>query len=446
MLSEQIARFTTGLQFADLPAAVVRMAKLAILDWLGSAVGGSAEPPAQILAKIVREAGGNSQATLIGFNEKTSVLGAALVNGAASHILELDDLHKSSILHPAAPIIPAAAALAEKEGCTGKEFITAVVAGYEIGIRIAEAVTPSHYYYWHTTGTCGTFGAAIAAAKICRLTAEQIVHALGSAGSQAAGLWEFLEDGAMTKHLHPGKAALNGILAVLAAREGFTGASKILEGKKGYFRATAPEFFPERATSGLGQEYRILGNSYKIYPSCRHTHGGVDLALDLAEAGLDPRDIEKITIRTYAIAKDIVGNARPSTPYEAKFSLPYCVSRAFLNKNLVLDSFLPEKIEDRAVRDLMSRCTVEADPGIDSLYPQKWPTALEVALAGGQILHRRTDFPKGDPENPASAEDLTEKFRRLAAARWSEQDISQTLRDLENLENLENLEPVFYKK
>lgn len=443
MLSQIISDYTANLQYEDLPEDVVAMAKIAIMDWLGSVVGGSLEPPARMTAKVVREEGGLPQATVIGFDEKTSVSRAALVNGASCHILELDDLHKSSIMHPAAPIISAAVAMAEKEDAGGKDLITAVVAGFETGIRIAEAITPSHYHFWHTTGTCGTFGAAMAAAKVAKLEPEEMVNALGNAGSQAAGLWEFLRDGAMTKHMHPGKAAMNGILAVLLAREGFTGARRILEGEKGYFRATAPEFDLGKVTLGLGKDYRILGNSYKIYPSCRHTHGAVDLALKLVEEGLDPGEIGGIVVRTYSIAQDLVSNAKPSTPYEAKFSLPFCMASALLHKKLVLESFAPDRLNHPATRDLLALIRVEADPSIDARYPAQWPSEVEVTLKGGGSLRANTDYPKGDPENPASPRDLQRKFKELAALRWSPAKVEEIMGVLEGLEKVESVQGLF---
>ncbi len=445
MLSSLLSKYIVGLKYSDLPDSVVAMSKVAVMDWLGSTLGGSLQEPARIVAHMVQEEGGNPQATAIGFSKKTSVTMAALLNGTSSHILELDDLHKNSIMHPAAPIISAAAAMAEKTSSDGKEFITAVVAGYEVGIRIAEAITPSHYHYWHTTGTCGTFGAAAAAAKLARLGQEATVNALGNAGSQAAGLWEFLRDGAMTKHLHPGKAAMNGIIAVLLAREGFTGAKKILEGEKGFYRATASVIDTEKTTLGLGQDYRILGNSYKIYPSCRHTHGAVDLALELVKSSLNLDQVAKITVKTYAIAKDLVSNPNPTTSYEAKFSLPFCLASALMHNKLVLDSFASKTLYDPHVRELMALCSVEDDPEMDALYPSKWPSILEITLKNGDTLKSRTDFPKGDPENPASAEELELKFKRLAAMRWSEDSVETSMNWLYNLEDIKDMSTLFYQ-
>ncbi len=443
MLSAELARYIFDLKYEDLPGEVVYAARIAVMDWLGSVLSGSQEEPAKMAASIIARAGGNPQATLIGFERKSSALNAALLNGLSCHILELDDLHRSSILHPAAPIISAAAAAAEELEKSGTDFITALVAGFEVGIRIAEAVTPSHYYYWHTTATCGTFGAMAAAAKIYNLKPEEIVYALGNAGSQAAGLWEFLEDGAMTKHLHPGKAAMNGLLSVQLAGEGFTGASKILEGKKGFFRATAPQYFTEKVTAGLGREYRILGNSYKIYPSCRHTHGAIDLALKLHADGLEADIIDSITVKTYNNAVDLVGAPDYSTPYKAKFSLPYCVARAFSDGRVDLDSFdfsnpIPEK-----VKHLTSLCSVGSDRQIEEAYPGKWGATMEIRLKNGTLLSGSTDYPQGDPENPAPFEDMQDKFRKLAVCCWPEGKVEKTLEKLSRLESLRHLGELF---
>src|SRR5699024_9597256 len=184
---------------------------LCILDYFGSALSGKSSKPVQMIDEMVRELGGTSQASLV-TGGSTSVINAALVNGAASHISEIDDIHKGSIIHAATVVVPAALAVSEWKNLCGKDLITAVVAGYEVCFRIGEAVSPSHYYYWHNTATCGTFGSAVAAAKLLDLDEEQIVSTLGSAGTQAAGLWEFIEDGAMSKQLHPAKAAMNGVM------------------------------------------------------------------------------------------------------------------------------------------------------------------------------------------------------------------------------------------
>lgn len=435
MISEKLAQFTQNLRYDDLPPQVVEKTKEAFLDWLGSAAAGAGKVPGKIMLEVVEELGGRPEATLISTGEKTSSILAALANGAASHIVELDDVHKASIIHAGAPIIPAALAAAEKVGAGGKALIEGIVAGYEVAIRIGEAITPSHYYYWHTTGTVGTFGACVAAGKILGLTKEELIDALGSAGTQAAGLWEFLADGAMSKHLHPGKAALNGLLSALLAQKGFTGAKRILEGEKGFIKATAPEFNLDKITNGLGQGYKILENSIKVHASCRHTHHAIDVVLDLIkENGLEPDMIDKIKVKTYPIAIDITGNFQPDSIYAGKFSLPFCLALAAKEKRAGLSAFSEETLFDPEIRSLMARVELVEDPELSALYPEKWPAAVEITDKEGGVYSGQTLYPKGDPENPVLIEELRDKFRELAGLHFSAESVEAFIEGIDKLE------------
>jgi len=282
-VSRLLAECATATRYADLPPDVVGEAQRAVLDWLGSALAGALEPPARIAQQLVASFGAADDATVFGA-DRAAAASAALANGVASHILELDDVHKGSTLHAAAPIIPAALAIAEREHASGQAFLLAVVLGYEAALRVGEAVNPTHYRFWHPTGTAATFGAAVATGSLLGLDSMQMLDALGSAGTQAAGLWEFNADGAMSKHLHPGKAAFNGVLAADLARRGFTGATRILEGERGFFRATSTAHDESRITDGLGERWKILENCYKLYSCCGHTHSAIDTALDFQVA------------------------------------------------------------------------------------------------------------------------------------------------------------------
>ncbi len=444
MLSHRLADFIGQIQYDMLPATTVHMARLAFLDWLGSAAAGGQQAPAQKVQAVVKQQGGSPQATLLATGEKISCLNAALANGIASHIMELDDVHRAAIIHAGAAVIPAALAVAEMIRASGRQLLEAIVVGYEVAIRVGEAVTPSHYYFWHTTGTCGTFGAAAAAGKLLGLNKEQLVWALGNAGTQAAGLWEFLVDGAMSKHLHPGKAAQNGVLAALLAREGFTGAMRILEGERGFCRATAPQFDLSKITAGLGKPpYKVEENSFKIHASCRHTHPAVDVVLELATRyGLKPADIATITVRTYRTALDITANHQPATVYAAKFSLPFCVALALKTGRCGPEDFTPANLFDPEIRELMSRVTLVMDKELDTLHPVRWPAVVEISTPSGQAYRGRTDFPRGDPENPVTAEELVTKFHALAAGPWGEQRsrvLAQAVLDLENVVDVADL-------
>jgi 2-methylcitrate dehydratase PrpD len=252
-ISRELGEFICSLEYEEIPERVRTLAKYCFLDWIASVYAGSHEKPVKMMLEVVNAMPGKPECTVIPDASKNIPLLAALINGASSHMVEMDDLHRPSIFHPAAPIIPAALALAEREERSGRDLIAAIVAGYEVGIRVAEMVGTSHYQFWHTTATCGTFGAAAAAGKLLPLDPQQMVWALGSAGTQAAGLWEFLVESAMSKQLHPGKAAMNGILAALLAQQGFTGAEHILEGEKGFCRATSRDYDFSGAMDGLGR-------------------------------------------------------------------------------------------------------------------------------------------------------------------------------------------------
>src|SRR5688572_31481265 len=292
--------------------------------------------------RIAAGFGTSDEATVFG-GPRGSAAAAAFANGVASHILELDDIHKGSTVHGAAPIIPAALAVAERERASGAAFLTAVTVGYETAFRIGEAVNPSHYRFWHPTGTVATFGAAAAAGLLVGLTPAQMVHALGTAGTQAAGLWQFNADGAMSKHLHPGKAAMNGVMSADLARAGFTGASRILGGERGFFRAMCEVADSSRITAGLPAIGKIRENGYKLHACCGHTHSAIDLAIALrTRAGLSDGDaaaVESIEIDTYGPGHEIVRESRPRTPYQAKFSLAYCVAVALLEGRAGLEQF-----------------------------------------------------------------------------------------------------------
>jgi 2-methylcitrate dehydratase PrpD len=440
MLSSKLAEFIDGVRYKELPGETVRMARLAFLDWLGSALRGGREEPALMTLSVLRAQGGAPQATLLPSRDKTSALNAALGNGIASHIMELDDVHRASIVHAAAAVIPAALAAAEMVHAGGRGLIEAIVAGYEVAARVGEAVTPAHYYFFHNTGTCGTFGACAAAGKLLGLDRRQMVWALGNAGTQAAGLWEFLADGAMSKHLHPGKAAQNGMLSALLAREGFTGATAILEGDKGFCRAMAPEFDLSRITDGLGKPpFKVEENSFKIHSSCRHTHPAIDVTLDLAARhSISLSQVLGIAVRTYRTALQITDNPAPDTIYAAKFSLPFCVALAMARGSCGIEDFSEANLRDEEIRGLMGRVRLSVDEDFDAAHPAKWAAAVEITDRSQQVYSGRTDFPRGDPENPVDEGVLAAKFLRMALFSWEEHAVERLLRTVTILEQVED--------
>ncbi|SER68595.1 MmgE/PrpD family protein [Psychrobacillus sp. OK032] len=440
-LSRELAKYSQELTYEKLPPEVVEFTKLCILDYFGSAIAGSNKVPIQMISELMDEMGGSEQATLFS-GGKSSVLNASFVNGAASHVVELDDIHKGSIIHAATVVIPAALAVAEWKKLSGEELITAIVIGYEVCFRIGEAVSPSHYYYWHNTATCGTFGAAIAAAKLLHLTEEEMVFALGNAGTQAAGLWEFIVDGAMTKQLHSGKAAMNGVMAALLAQKGFTGPTKILEGDRGFFKAMSERYDASKITEGLGNEFKILENSFKIHASCRHTHHAIDLLIEVfKERKPIFEEIESITVKSYKAAIDITDNNDPATEYAAKFSLQFCSALAILTGSAGLADFNESNLWDSQIRQLLKKVKVSIDPQINANYPEQWGATVDVLLANGETIQKQSDFPKGDPENAVTADELIEKFTNMTndINHTRKQQIIKNILELELMENTESL-------
>lgn len=445
-LSAILAEYVVNLDAKQIPQEVINFTKGCVLDWLGSAIGGMDKPPIRMLAETVNLLGGTPQATsLVG--GRTSVTNAALINGAASHVIELDDIHKSSIIHAGTVVIPAALAVAEWKGSSGLELLAAIIAGYEVCYRIGEAVSPSHYIFWHNTATCGTFGAAVAAAKLMGLNKEQIIHTLGSAGTQAAGLWEFIEEGAMSKQLHTGKAAMNGVFSALISSQGFTAASRILEGKRGFIAAMSKQTDFRKITEDIGKIYKITENSFKIHASCRHTHSAVDLILDINQEHdfKNDNDILLINIRTYQTALDITDNPQPQSVYAAKFSLQFCAALAAVKGSAGLTDFNEESLYDYEIRTLMKRINVGVDSKMDKAYPKDWGARISIEFADGTVKDWVTSHPKGDPENPITLEYLQQKFIKIThqfgMTTEKQQDWLKRVMELDKLHNMDHFFP-----
>jgi 2-methylcitrate dehydratase PrpD len=450
-LTRALADVLAPVRYEDVPIEVIEHTRRSVIDWLGSALAGSIERPARLAQRVAAGLGTSNEATIFAAG-RGSAAAAAFANGVASHILELDDIHKGSTVHAAAPIIPAALAVAEREHADGPAFLTAVAVGYEAAFRIGEAVNPSHYHFFHPTGTVATFGAAAAAGSVLHLDAGAMLHTLGTAGTQAAALWEFNADGAMSKHLHPGKAAMNGVLAADLAGAGFTGASRILEGERGFFNAMSRTHDPSRITDGLGTRWKIAENGYKLYSCCGHTHTAVDCALDMRvrrqwQRADVLRDIVSITIETYGPGFEIVKAMNPRSPYQAKFSLAYCVAVALLEGALGLeqfseDRFGPDGVRDNAIADLLRRIRVVVADDLTAKYPAAWPVRLSMALQRGTET-AASDVPRGNAENPVSTAELEQKFVQLVGARFGDEVARAALDALHGIERCDDLAGVF---
>ena len=396
-------------------------------------------------------------------------LTAALVNGAAGHVVEMDDLHNASIYHPATCVFPALLAAAEAAAATPSRFLAAAVAGYEVSIRVGEALGPEHYVFFHTTGTAGTIGAAVAVGHLLGLDEQRLLWAMGNAATQAAGLWQFLEEGSMSKQLHTAKAAYNGALAAYLAEQGFTGPEHSLRGERGLLAATTPagalaigggydESLKQRQLARLLEgisegavgsthafsEFKTPGVSIKYHASCRHTHSSVDALLELMrEHALAADDLRAIRADVYTGAYDLLNDVVPSTPWAAKFNVPFCLAQAALQGRLSLDAFTEEALTDPRVTQLMARVSLRVDPSLDGVYPRFWPAIVQVETTTGQVYTHRVDTPKGDPENPVTDAELDAKFLLLASGTLSGDDPDRLLSRLRNLDSLADMTQLF---
>jgi len=415
--SQVLAEFAARLDAADIPAPVLRRAEDLVLDWLGSVLAARQARPVRSIdafAQAMGTAQGDSE--VFGSARTTSPLFAALVNAAASHFVEQDDVHNGSVFHPAAVVIAPALAVAQSIGASGREFLAAVVAGYEVGIRVGEFLGRSHYVIFHTTATAGTLAAAAAVGRLLRLDAAQMLHAFGSAGTQSGGLWEFLRDAADSKQLHCAHAASAGLMSAYLAKDGFTGARRVLEGAQGLAAGMSTDADPARLTDGLGTRWALAETSFKFHASCRHTHPAADALLQVMRAnGLTAADVEQVTAHVHQGAIDVLGRVVvPATVHQAKFSMGTVLGLIAVHGRAGLADFDSEFLAP-AVARVRDRVKMQLDPEVDAAYPARWIGKVTLTTTDGRRFEGRVDEPKGDPGNTLSRPELEDKMRRLAA-------------------------------
>ena len=412
-----LAAFTSRLKFSDIPEPVVRRTEDLFLDWLASAIAGQTARPVQIITQFCRSQGlANGPSEVLAERAGNSPYLAAMANAAASHVVEQDDLHNSSVLHPATVVFPPALAVAQSIGASGKEFLTACVAGYEVGIRVGEFLGRSHYTVFHTTGTVGTLAAAAAVGHLLKLDTTQMNHAFGSAGTQAAGLWEFLRDAADSKQLHTAHASGAGLASAMMAKAGLTGAVKIFEGKTGMAAGMSKDANPAALTDRLGSRWATAETSFKYHASCRHTHPAADALLQvMREHNLAINDIAKVVCFVHQGAIDVLGPVvDPKTVHQSKFSMGTVLALAAKYSFAGLTEF-EQHYADPDIQAFNKKVSMVLDPEIDGAYPRRWMGKVTVTTTDGRALNGFIEEPKGDPGNTLSRAELTEKAQRLAA-------------------------------
>jgi len=421
--------------FDDLPGEVVAASKRLILDHFGVALGGIDHEASLAALGVLRELGGTAQSTVLGHGDRTSVTNAALVNGISSHVLDFDDTHIATILHPTGPIMAAALAVGEWRGRSGRDLLRAHVVALEVATRVSRAIFPEHYDAgWHNSGTSGTIGAATAAALLCELAPGQLVHALGMAATQAAGHRE--QFGSMSKSLHVGKAGANGALAALLAARGFTAAPDSLQGRRGMFSIMSTGSRPATLRGGLGSEWEIFAVGIKPYSCGVVAHPPIDAVRQLrTERGVAPQDVASIELRVNPQVIELTGKQEPRTGLEGKFSVAFCAAIAMLDGAAGPRQFSDDVVTRPDVVALRDRIHPEADPGVGNSQ------AVAVArLVNGSEERVEVTAASGTPENPMSTEDLHAKFLDLAAPVLGERQADALLATAERLEELESLD------
>jgi len=409
-----LSGFVAGLTLADIPDEVTHQSKRCLIDWLGVTLAGSADPAAQVLGEVCDELGPEGTATVLGTGQETSLLLAALANGFSAHVLDFDDTYNPArtTVHGSAPVWPVVIALSERGRVEGRHALAAFVAGFEAQVRVALALGPAHYEAgWHVTGTVGHLGAAAAASNLLGLDTGQVANALGAAGTQAAGLKGVY--GSMGKALHPGKAAMDGLLSAFLARSGFTASTSILEHERGLLRVLSADAEPDLVTAGLGERWTLPDNGFKPYACGSLTHPTIEAVVGLREAhSLVPDQIVAVQATVNDYVSWVTGNANPTTGLEGKFSIFHSAAVAAVDGAASIRQFTDERVNDPAVKDMRERVGIVVDKELP-----KDAARVELTLSDRRRLTSEVQHNKGTPARPMTDAEIEAKFTELAATR-----------------------------
>lgn len=410
--TQEVADFVARLHYNQLPAMVVAQTQRVLLDAIGCAIGAFKEEPRKtaIAIGLANRIGSTPASTVIGGTKAHPAI-SSLANAMLINATDNDDTHKRALLHTASAVVPAALAVSESCNGSGQDLITAVVAGYEVAVRVGMAVMPTHYRFWHSTATNGTFGAAAASAKALGFDAARTCTTLGLAGTQAAGLNTFFESGDDSKAMHPGKAAMNGVLSATLADLGTSAPPDVLGHPKGYLNAFSLEPKPAVLTATLGSEWEIMNNGFKFYPSILASHSPIGASLEIVGRNtIKSEQIAAVHVNTYATVKSHFSSKDVRTSMAARLSVPYCVAIALIDGEVSQRQFMENRFNDPTVRALMDKVEIVVDPELSPLYPEKFPARVVVELLSGEAVEATFFYPKGDPGNPLSDAELDAKF------------------------------------
>ena len=452
-LTREVARFVVDESYGSLPREVTELAKKSILDGLGLALSGSVAESGGIVQRYLRAQDLRGDAAVIGTGLRVQARFAAFANGVAMHADDYDDTQLAVrkdrvyglLTHPTAPCLPAALAVAEQRGCSGRELALAYNLGVEVETKIAEAVSPRHYQHgFHSTATCGVFASAAAAAKLYGFDAARTRRALAIAASQAGGLRENF--GTMTKPFHAGRAAEAGVIAADFADAGWTAAENVLESPRGFFQAHGGGFALDAIEGRLGNPWTFVepGISIKPHPSGSLTHPGMTKMLELIlEHDIRPQDVERVSVGTNHNMPNALIHHRPTDELQAKFSMEFCMAVLLLERQGGLAEFTDERVNSAPVQEMIRRIDFGVHPEAETVGYDKMTTVIDIHLRDGRTLSGSADFGKGSPANPMSYDEVADKFRGCAAfARWDEdraERIVEAVRRLERLDSVREL-------
>ncbi len=433
--SEILADHFANISISALPPKLIADAKTLVIDYLGVGVAGSQTDSGAIAARFAMDTGGKAEATLIGHAGRVPAVHAAFANAISSHSIELDDVDVLALFHFSPPVVAAALAVAEREGSSGAEFIAAVALGCEMMARASAATNPSlRNRGYHTTPTCGVFGATIAAARLLKLNRDQIVSALGLAGAQASGLMEMYGP-SMQKRFNPGPSARNGVTSALMAKLGFTGAATIFDGERGFCRAFSDKFDLSELTKGLGKDFPVH-IEYKPYSCARPIHNAIDCALDIRKQLKEPiANIASITMRRHPAWAHYHLNANPKTYHEAQVSLPYSVAVALIEGQALLPQYQDSKLNDPAILRLSQMVRVIPDESL----PRGVSCLMILSTTGGANLKSQVDHPRGSIANPMSPDEMANKVHMLADDVIGRKFVDELIDRVKNVEALKNI-------
>ncbi|MEM3112729.1 MAG: MmgE/PrpD family protein [Candidatus Anstonellales archaeon] len=444
--TQELAKYCHELTFRKLPEEVIDRVKYHFLDFIGVTCRGSQTDSSKIMYRFIRKMG-KGKGVIIGTKERGPYIYSALANGTAGHAIEMDDVNNESSLHPGVVVFPSALAMCEMLGANGRDFIEAAVIGYEVMIRLGKAIGPIQSYArgFHPTGTCGTFGACVTAAKIMGLRSEKIANAMGIAGSQASGSMEYLAQGTWTKRFNAGWAAHNGMIAALLAGEGFRGPISIIEGRDGFLHSYSSGADASKVLEGLGSGFEILRTSIKPHACCRYMQPPIDAILKIVkEHSLRPEQVEKVKLGLLSagfplIAEPSEKKYAPQSIVDAQFSMPFGAAIAILHGKAGLGEFQISRIRSQDVKAMMKRVECSVNPELDQAFPKQWGATAEIFTNDGKRYFAKIEYPRGDPENPLSWEEIIEKFHDLSGRFWGKKRRTKIIAEVRYLEKIQDM-------